>query len=72
MIRSRLFQNFRFCPSVTKKEMNVSAENFVKLYVESHNHLGFMTTHIQTNHQKEKQTNYSEHPSYNGFTNDVS
>ena len=50
----------------------LSAENFVKLYVESHNHLGFMTTHIQTNHQKGKQTNYIEHPSYNGFKNDVS
>ena len=41
----------------------LSAENFVKLYVESHSHLGFMKTHIQTNHQKGKQTNYSEHPS---------
>ena len=29
-----------------------SAENFVKLYVESHNHLDFMTTHFQATTRK--------------------
>ena len=30
----------------------LSTENFVKLYVESHNRLGFVTTHIQLTTRK--------------------
>ena len=72
MIRSRLFQNFYYCPSVTKKKTNAFCRKFFKVMRRESQSSAFYDNTYSNKPPEREQTDYSEHPSYNGFTNDVS